>query len=491
MTATTARPVEKSLEQVLAGIRTWDTDDFEVSFLSSVCFLIEGEPKEVDAKALTEILAIIDENWFTQLHRRAIFYVIRKIYTDPKGVQFLLPGSIQMMAIQVLQVRGHDKECGLVEMVTTAPSYLYSLDGFMSILPFWRIKLVRKKMMLNAEELIDVFNEQPDPEIILDKVPRLIEAQQDAWNDFSLVNQKRDDWESSVEELLSPLPENVTISTGLKVLDEAIQGGIAARHSAYSGRLTVVAGRPGMGKSTVAICLATRLADSGCDVAFFSLEMSKKQVQYKAFCCYDYFNLSLSSDRSDPLRSDNLRLRRYTEAQRQRLQSYRTAPFVKKFHVYESAENINSISAKVSLLAKTRPRLSAVFIDYLQLIEGCSGDANNTEASNIGHVTRCLKQLAVKIGVDIFLLSQVNRGVEQRTDKMPTMSDLRASGRIEEDADIALLLLRPAYYDETRDPYELAISVAKNRHGACGTLQCNIDLQSSVVFDKLFRGLNV
>ena len=95
-----------------------------------------------------------------------------------------------------------------------------------------------------------------------------------------------------------------------------------------------------------------------------------------------------------------------------------------------------------------------------------------------------MKRLGTNTGIDIFLLSQVNRGVENRTDKMPNMSDLRASGRIEEDADIVMFLLRPHYYDKGKDEYELAVSVAKNRHGKCGTLQCCIDLQSSVVWDS-------
>ena len=242
-----------------------------------------------------------------------------------------------------------------------------------------------------------------------------------------------------------------------------------------------------MGKSTVAIHLATQLAGSHGDIAFFSLEMSKRQIQYKAIACYDYMNLSLSKNLTNPIRAHNLRLRTYTQDQRDRLESYRSSTFVKRFHVYDSAENASSISAKVTLLSKTRPKLSAVFIDYLQLIEGCSGDANNTESSNIGNVTRALKQLAVRTGIDIFLLCQVNRGVETRNDKMPTLADLRASGRIEEDADIVMFLLRPAYYDAQKDPYELAIGIAKNRHGVCGTLRCGIDLQSSVVFDETLR----
>ena len=315
-------------------------------------------------------------------------------------------------------------------------------------------------------------------------IPFLIENQQEIWYNASAIDKKDDDWNSSIEEALSSLPKDITIPTGLAVLDEAIQGGIAKRNSPYSGRLLVVAARPGMGKSTFAIHLATVLADTYCDVAFFSLEMSKKQVQYKSISCFDYMNLSYQKELVDPIRSHNLRLRSYTSAQRARLESYSDSQMIKRLHIFDTSEAISTISAKIKLLAKTRKNLSTVFIDYLQLIEGCSGDAQNTEASNIGNVTRALKKLATSIGIDIFLLSQVNRGVENRSDKMPNMSDLRASGRIEEDADIVMFLLRPNYYDKEKDEYELALSVAKNRHGMCGTLQCCIDLQSSVIFER-------
>lgn len=479
---------EKSLEEIVSFLNTWDTSEMEISFLSSVCFILEGDATQREVGFLLEVLSVIDENWFTEIHRKAIFYVIRKIYMDSPDNRFVLPGSIAMMSEQILKVRGYEEQCRFVQSVTKSPSILYSIEGFLSILPYWRVKLTRSKMRLSAEKMLDIFNSDPDPSNLLVQIPELIEEQQDIWNGLTSISQKKDDWESSMSELLSPLPADVSVSTGLRVLDDAMQGGIAKRNSPYSGRLIVIAARPSMGKSTVAICLATQLADCDGDVAFFSLEMSRKQIQYKTISCYDYMNLRLQGNLTNPIRANNLRARSYTPDQRSRLESYSDAPFVKRFHVYESGDgNISAIAAKVSLLAKTKPRLSAVFIDYLQLIDGCSGDANNTEASNIGHVTRSLKQLATKFGVDIFLLSQVNRGVESRTDKMPSMSDLRASGRIEEDADIIMFLLRPSYYDNEKDPYELAIGVSKNRHGVCGTLRCGIDLQSSIIFDEFSR----
>lgn len=471
------------LALIVSQMKTWETREIEDSFLSSCVFFLENE--KGDPSALCELVTTVDQAWFNEPHKKAIFHIIKKIALESVKQSFIVPGSIAVMAQKLLFSMNHKRECEFVGPVTNSPSMFFSVDTLYLVIPIWRIKLARNRLRQNAERMIDFLDREPDQKVIEEEIPGLIEAQQDIWDGAANSTKRSDDWNSSVDELLSPLPPDMSISTGLKVLDDAIQGGIAKKGSPYSGRLIVIAARPSMGKSTFAIHLATQLADTHGDVIFLSMEMSKKQVQYKAISCYDYINLSRQRKLVDPIRSNNLRNRTYTPDQRKRLDGYRISPFVKRFHIFESAESIATISAKVKLLSKTRANLSAVFVDYLQLIEGCSGDANNTEASNIGHVTRALKKLATGIGIDIFLLSQVNRGVENRNDKMPNMSDLRASGRIEEDADIVMFLLRPYYYDQSKDPYELAISVAKNRHGICGTLGCAIDLQSSVIFNRV------
>ena len=474
--------MSEELTLIVSQMKSWETKEIEDSFLSSCVFFLENE--KGDPSTLCELATTVDQTWFSDPHKKAIFHIIKKIALDSTRQSFIVPGSITVLAQKLLFSMGYQRECEHVEDVANSPSMFFNIESLYLVIPVWRIKLARNRLRENAEKMIDFLNKDPDQKILEEEIPSLIEIQQDIWDGAANATKRNDDWGSSVDELLSPLPSDLAVSTGLSVLDDAIQGGIAKKNSPYSGRLIVIAARPSMGKSTFAIHLATQLADTHGDVAFFSLEMSKKQVQYKAISCHDYICLSYKKKLVDPIRSNNLRLRTYTKEQRARLEEYKNSSFVKRFHIFDSGESINTISSKVKLLSKTRSNLSAVFIDYLQLIEGCSGDANNTEASNIGNVTRALKKLATSIGIDIFLLSQVNRGVENRNDKMPNMSDLRASGRIEEDADIVMFLLRPHYYDKDKDPYELAISVAKNRHGICGTLGCSIDLQSSVIFEK-------
>lgn len=467
---------------IVSQMKTWDTREIEDSFLSSCVFFLESE--KGDPGILSDLVTTVEDTWFNDPHKKAIFYIIKKVALSSKQSTFVVPGSIAVMAQKMLSSMGYDRECQFVEGVTTAPSMFFDVDILNSVIPLWRVKLARNKLRQNTERILDCLNQEPDQKVIEEELPSLIECQQDIWDGAASAVKRDDEWNSSIDEVLSPLPEDISISTGIRVLDDAIQGGVAKKNSPFSGRLIVVAARPSMGKSAFVVCLASQLADAHGDVAFFSLEMSRRQVQYRSISCHDYLSLKRQGRLVDPIRSNNLRNRTYTTAQRERLESYKGSSLVKRFHIFDSSEAINSIIAKVKLLAKTRANLCAVFIDYLQLIEGCSGDANNTEASNIGNVTRALKKLATATGIDIFLLSQVNRGVENRSDKMPNMSDLRASGRIEEDADIVMFMLRPYYYDQEKDPYELAISVAKNRHGVCGTLACSIDLQSSVIFDR-------
>jgi replicative DNA helicase len=475
----------ETTSQIVSQMKTWDTSEVEDSFLASCVYFLEHQVGATEQ--LCEIVASVEKEWFSEPHRKAIFYVVRRIVLGSADTSFVIPGSIAMMAEKVLLAGGYKKECELLQAVTSSPSIFFDVESLASIIPLWRVKLIRRQLRGNAEQIIDLLDGDPEPQVFEERIPELIEAQQEAWHNASALEVKEVSWSETINNALQPLPEDISLSTGLKVLDEEIQGGIAKRYSVYSGRLIVVAARPSMGKTAFSVCIATNLARYFGDIAFFSLEMSTEQVRYRSIACYDYLTLKENSSLTNPIRLGNLRHRSYTPDQRQRLEQIRDSGFAKRFHIFDVPESLNSIVSKIKLLSKTRKYLSAVFIDYLQLIDGCSGDASNTEASNIGNVTKSLKRLARNLGIDIILLSQLNRGVENRTDKMPNLADLRASGRIEEDSDIVMFLLRPHYYDKEKDPYELAIGVGKNREGSCGALQCSIEVQSSVVFDRLLK----
>ncbi|MGL5730404.1 MAG: DnaB-like helicase C-terminal domain-containing protein, partial [Bacteroidales bacterium] len=125
----------------------------------------------------------------------------------------------------------------------------------------------------------------------------------------------------------------------------------------------------------------------------------------------------------------------------------------------------------IALRQKRNLGVDAIFIDYLQLINGVGTSENNSATRNyeLGAITKACKRLAMELQVPVILLSQLNRGVEGRSDKHPMMSDLRESGAIEEDADMVCLLYREAYYTKVKD-YKGELLLEKFRNGETGTI---------------------
>lgn len=481
------KKLEKA-ESLIPFLRTWDTTEMEEAFIS---FCVDGiESGDYRSKKMYDVVSTVNESWFTNDKMKAAYVAIRKAVLEVDKDGFIMPGSIALRLNAMIMsgiLKSDQSGEQIIDYAKSASPLFAGVYSFSvlsdSVIPLWRLKLARRYLRNSAESLVDALDGSPSHELLTTTIPSLIEKQQTIWGSLSKPDEKDEGWENTLNELLQPLPENSTVSTGITVLDNTIQGGIAGPNYAYGGRLIVVAARPAMGKTTAAITLATHLANTGNNVAFFSLEMPRRQIEYKAVSCLDFLRMKDSGRIVDPIRMGNLQNRSYSPAQKERIKSLNASSFVKAFDVFDKSQNAASIASVVRMLARTRPNLRGIFIDYLQLIDGCTGTDN--DATAIGVVTKTLKRLAVELGIDIILMSQVNRGVEQRTDKMPTLSDLRASGRIEEDADVVMFLFRPGYYDTEADPYELAISVAKNRGGITGTLQCKIDLASSVIFDRL------
>lgn len=461
-------------------INTWDTEEIELAYLGFCIEALEAPTKE---GWLFSLVNAVSEDWFSCDNRKILFRAICEILFE-SGVNACIPKHA--LAIRAERIGDENSEWAR-NLIARARQEIIIYDPSIyleKLLPMWRLKLMRSEMKRISGEISLSFDKPPTEEAIQKQIPSLIEQQQALWNGaVSFSAKSNDTWIETIDELLSPLPENNSISTGIKVLDENIGGGIAQPDSAYTSKLIVVAARPAMGKTSFAVTLATQLARKGHGVVFFSLEMPKKQIEYRSIACLDFLNLLDTGRIENPVTLNHLKNRSYTASQRERLLAVKGSGFVKNLEIIDVGQSLSSISNAVRAFVKMRPWTKLIIIDYLQLIRGCGGETNRNEASAIGDVTSGLKNLAKEIKRDIILLCQVNRGVEGREKKMPSLSDLRASGRIEEDADQVMFLLRPSYYDENADPYELAISIAKNRHGINGVLRCHCHLENSVVFD--------
>jgi replicative DNA helicase len=235
--------------------------------------------------------------------------------------------------------------------------------------------------------------------------------------------------------------------TGWRFLDKYIGG--------YNeGDLIVVAGRPGMGKTAIALTLTKEFAQIGGKALFISLEMSNEQLAKRYISLIgDIANWKI---RNGQLRENEI-LQVCDIANRQTIE----------FFIDDDVDSrIGQIKAKAKLHKSTKG-LNLLVIDYIQLIKG----TKTNREQEIAEISRTLKLLAKELKITVMILAQLSRKSEERADKRPMLSDLRESGAIEQDADIVMFPFRPMYYEQEKPEIEEAeLIIAKNRNGECVTI---------------------
>jgi len=239
--------------------------------------------------------------------------------------------------------------------------------------------------------------------------------------------------------------------SGFKDLDE-ITGGF------QPGNLIILAARPSMGKSALVTNVAENASiDHGQAVALFSLEMSEAELAQR-------FIASQASIKGDQLRKGRVPEKLWPKILKAS-EKLAKAPL----YVDDSSDiSIIELRAKARRLHNQTPNgLGLVIVDYLQLMRADGRIDNRVE--QVGQISRGLKILARELEVPVIALSQLNRGVETRPDKVPLLSDLRESGQIEQDADLVMFIYRDDYYHEDSERIgEADIVIAKHRNGALG-----------------------
>ena len=256
------------------------------------------------------------------------------------------------------------------------------------------------------------------------------------------------------------------MSTGYAELDKMTTG-------LHDDELMILAARPAVGKTAFALNIAQNVGTkTDKTVAIFSLEMSAESLVNRMLCA------------EGSIDANHLRTGQLSEDEWQNLIVAMGSLAKASIYIDDTAGNkITEIRAKCRRLAKERQNLGLIVIDYLQLIEGTNKESRQQEVSDI---SRQLKKLAKELHVPVIALSQLSRGVEQRQDKRPVLSDIRESGSIEQDADIVSFLYRDDYYeregddaDNDSDPRdegnqdvgEVEVIIEKNRSGPRGTVK--------------------
>jgi len=242
-----------------------------------------------------------------------------------------------------------------------------------------------------------------------------------------------------------------TVASGFVDLDEKTTG-------FHPSEFIIVAGRPSMGKTSFCMNVVEHAALAGKTVAVFTLEVSRDQLVQNLLCSHSHVD------------SHNMRKRSLSRDQWRKLINGANQLRTAKIFVDDSpGMSPLAIKAKARRL-NARESLDLIVIDYLQLMEGPRAESRQQEISII---SRNLKGLARELEIPVVAISQLSRGVENREDHRPRMSDLRESGAIEQDADVILLLYRPEYYEEDDEESKgiAEIIIAKQRNGPTGTVR--------------------
>ena len=241
------------------------------------------------------------------------------------------------------------------------------------------------------------------------------------------------------------------IPTGILPLDEAIMG-------LNKGDLIYLASRPGMGKTSLAMNIATSVAKRGVPVAVFSLEMPTEQLIRRVLSGEAYVD------------SKKMRTGRLDKGDWQKLAAAISS--ISKAELYIDDNSMATVSDMHAECRKV-PNLGLVVIDYLQLMSSAAGTTAENRQQTVSEISRMLKIMAKELGVPVLCLSQLSRASTKREDKRPNLSDLRESGSLEQDADVVLGIYREKYFDGDADEEKAELIVMKNRNG----MTCNIELQ--------------
>ena len=246
--------------------------------------------------------------------------------------------------------------------------------------------------------------------------------------------------------------------------------------------LIIVGARPSVGKTAFALNIAQNVATKTEEnVAIFSLEMGAEQLVMRMLCAEGNIN------------AQNLRTGALTAEDWGKLTMAMGSLSNSGIFIDDTPGiRINDIRAKCRRL-KQDTGLGMILIDYLQLIQG-SGSSKDNRQQEVSEISRELKALARELKVPVIALSQLSRGVEQRQDKRPMMSDIRESGSIEQDADIVAFLYRDDYYDkESENKNIIEIIIAKQRNGPVGTVSLAFvkEYNKFVNLERRFEDANV
>lgn len=424
----------------------------------------------LDNSAWDRVGDMLSDRDFYRYEHRLVFTAIGSLVNASK------PADV-ITVFEQLQNQGKAEEIGGLAYLNSLAQYVPSAGNIRRYAEIVRERSVLRKLVSASDEIsTNAFNPKGRPvAAILDEAEQKIFniGEEGARNKqgFQAMDTLVVDLLDRVQEMADN-PNDVTgVPTGFYDLDRMTAG-------FQAGDLIVLAARPSMGKTALAINIAEHVAlNEGLPVAVFSMEMGAAQLAVR---------IVGSIGRID---QGHLRTGKLTDEEWPRLTEAIEKLRTISLHIDESAGLTSSeLRANARRLSRQCGKLGLIVVDYLQLMSGSSSDGEN-RATELGEISRGLKMLARELQCPVIALSQLNRSVEQRPDKRPMMSDLRESGAIEQDADIIMFIYRDEYYtkDACKEPGVAEVIIAKQRNGPTGVVKLAF-LRHITKFESLASG---
>ncbi len=425
----------------------------------------------LDNAAWDRVGDLLAESDFYRYEHKLVFSAVGSLINASK------PADV-ITVFEHLQNMGKAEEVGGLAYLNSLAQYVPSAGNIRRYAEIVRERSVLRKLVAASDEIAtNAFNPQGRPvSTIVD------EAEQKIFNIGEQGSRNKQGFQAMdtlVVQLLDRVqemadnPNDVTgVPTGFYDLDRMTAG-------FQAGDLIVLAARPSMGKTALAINIAEHVAlNEGLPVAVFSMEMGAAQLAVR---------IVGSIGRID---QGHLRTGKLTDEEWPRLTEAIEKLRNISLHIDESAGLTSSeLRANARRLARQCGKLGLIVVDYLQLMSGSSSSDGENRATELGEISRGLKMLARELQCPVIALSQLNRSVETRPDKRPMMSDLRESGAIEQDADIIMFIYRDEYYtkDACKEPGVAEVIIAKQRNGPTGVVKLAF-LKPITKFESLARG---
>ena len=420
-----------------------------------------------DKDAVLSAIETLKEEAFYRDDNKAIYRAIMSLYSKSQPIDIITVKAELVEMGDFERVGGLEYLASLPEKVPTTAN----VDKY--------IKIVNEKAMLRslittANELVSLgYDETEDVDNLVDMAEKKVYdlTQKKNTKGYTPIKDVLVESFAKLEELYNNKGKLSGISTGFLDYDRLTAG-------LHESDLMILAARPAMGKSALAINIATNVAlKENVGVAIFSLEMSKDQIGRRI----------LSSEAM--VDSNKIRTGMLDDDDWVKLASTLGRLSEAPIYIEDSSDiSVMEIRAKCRKL-KMEKNIGLVVIDYLQLVRG-SGKKNSTREQEISEISRSFKILAKELNVPVIALSQLSRGVEKREEKRPVLSDLRESGSIEQDADMVLFLHRDDYYKDDAERRNLAeLIIAKHRAGSTGSVDL-LWLPNYTKFTNLDRRFN-